>query len=87
MHHAIEQRVLKRYPGLFTEAELHSLGNLRGIHNDVNSDVHLSKIRMMWNRFYAEHPAGSGVTRQDFLDYARHIDQQLGGSFTPPVVP
>lgn len=87
VHHAIEQKVLKKYPGLFTEAELHSLGNLRGVHKDVNSEVHLSKVRLMWNRFYAEHPPGSGVTRQDFLDYARHIDQQLGGSFTPPVVP
>ncbi len=87
VHHAIEQTVLRDYPGLFTEAELHSLGNLRGIHKDVNSEIHLSKIRRMWNRFYDEHPAGSGVTREDFLDYARRIDQELGSSFTPPVVP
>lgn len=87
VHHAIEQRVLTRYKGLFTEAEIHSLENLRGVHISVNNDLHLSKIRKMWNVFYREHPPGSGVTKQDFLDWARHIDQVLGDGFTPPVVP
>ncbi|WP_444663987.1 putative T7SS-secreted protein [Cellulomonas sp. CW35] len=87
VHHAIEQRVLRRYPGLFTEAEMHSLGNLRGVHTSVNREIHLRQIRRMWDRFYAEHPVGSGVTRQDFLDYAQYVDQQLGSNFTPPVVP
>lgn len=31
VHHAIEQQVLKRYPGLFTKADIHALDNLRGI--------------------------------------------------------
>jgi hypothetical protein len=31
VHHAIEQQVLDRYPGLFSEQEINSLENLRGI--------------------------------------------------------
>ncbi|PZU07873.1 MAG: hypothetical protein DI622_17290, partial [Chryseobacterium sp.] len=41
VHHAVEQQVLKRYPGLVTESEMHSLENLRGIPKEINSDVHL----------------------------------------------
>ena len=42
VHHAVEQQVLKRYPGVVTEAEIHSLENLRGIPKALNSDLHLS---------------------------------------------
>src|SRR5690606_20102290 len=31
VHHAVEQQVLRRFPGLFSEAEIHALSNLRGI--------------------------------------------------------
>jgi hypothetical protein len=52
VHHAVEQQVLKRYPGLFTEAEIHSLNNLRGVPKSINAELHLSKIRRAWNDFY-----------------------------------
>jgi hypothetical protein len=82
VHHAIEQNVLINYPGLFTEAEMHSLGNLRGIPNNLNSRLHLSSIRREWNAFYRTHPT---ATRQEIIDKARSIDQIYGWRFTPPV--
>jgi hypothetical protein len=59
VHHAIEQQVMTRYPGVITEAELHSLENLRGIPKGINSDVHLSKIRKEWNEFYRTNPTAT----------------------------
>ncbi|MGW1073894.1 DUF6531 domain-containing protein [Streptomyces sp. NPDC002537] len=83
VHHAIEQQVLRRYPGLFSSGELHSLENLRGIPKGaVNSAVHLSEIRILWNRFYESHP---NPTRQEVLDYATHVDDNVGHWFTPRV--
>lgn len=34
VHHAIEQQILIKYPGLFTKEEINSLFNLRGIPRD-----------------------------------------------------
>lgn len=82
VHHAVEQQVLKRYPGLFTEAEIHSLNNLRGIPKSMNPDVHLSKIRRAWNEFYRTHPR---PTKQEVLDLAARLDRDLGSIFEPPL--
>jgi RHS repeat-associated protein len=83
VHHAIEQQVLKRYPGLFSANEIHSLENLRGIpKGDINSRVHLSEIRVSWNRFYEAHP---NPTRQQVLDHVTHVDDMLGHWFSPRV--
>lgn len=83
VHHAVEQQVMKRYPGRFTAAEMHSLQNLRGIpKGQVNSRVHLSEIRKEWNRFYKDHPS---ATRQQILDHATKIDLKLGTNFNPSV--
>ncbi|CAM5506676.1 MULTISPECIES: RHS repeat-associated core domain-containing protein [Streptomyces] len=82
VHHAVERQVLKEYPGLFTSNELNSLENLRGVPNAVNRDLHLSRIRILWNGFYKTHP---NPTRQDVLDYATFIDDFVGGEFTPRV--
>lgn len=52
-------RMIPRKPeakGLFTPEEIHAYDNLRGIQNQVNSDIHLSKIRKGWNKFYKENP-------------------------------
>ncbi|WP_214824111.1 hypothetical protein [Exiguobacterium algae] len=82
VHHAIEQQVLKRYPNLITKAEMHSIGNLRGIPKELNSDIHLSKIRKDWNKFYRENP---NATREE-LDLMRdQIDKKYGGQFNPPI--
>jgi hypothetical protein len=81
VHHAVEQQVLTRNRGVVTESEIHSLENLRRIPNTVNSEIHLSKIRIMWNEFYRKHPT---ATKQQLLDHATHIDNTLGSGFTPP---
>jgi hypothetical protein len=59
VHHAIEQDVLNRYPGVISASEMHSLANLRGVPKEVNSLVHLSQIRKVWNKFYREHPTAT----------------------------
>ena len=82
VHHAVEQQVMTRYPGVMTEAELHSLENLRGIPKSINSDVHLSKIRKAWNEFYRANPT---ATKEQLLQKATEIDKQFGTQFTPPV--
>ena len=81
VHHAIEQQVLRRYPGLFTEAEIHALRNLRGIPKNMNPDLHLSQIRKAWNEFYR---ANANPTKQQVQDFAQKLDQQLGATFEPP---
>ncbi|PAK26576.1 hypothetical protein CJD44_09275 [Streptomyces sp. alain-838] len=83
VHHAVEQQVLKRYPGLFTADEMHSLENLRGIpKGDINSRIHLSQIRVEWNKFYATH---SNPTKQEVLKQATLIDDMLGNWFNPRI--
>ncbi|HEX5750903.1 MAG TPA: hypothetical protein VFZ09_32055 [Archangium sp.] len=82
VHHSIEQQVLKKYPGLFTEAEIHSLKNLRGVPKSINPDLHLSKLRRAWNDFYRTH---LNPTRQQVTDFAAQLDKQFGGLFEPPL--
>ncbi|MDR6883771.1 hypothetical protein J2X61_005569, partial [Bacillus sp. 3255] len=84
VHHAIEQQVLTKYPGLFTESEIQSYSNLRGIPKEVNSDIHLSKIRKEWNRFYSAIDDGDiALTKENFLNKAAEIDRLFGSSFKP----
>ncbi len=80
VHHAVEQQVAKRYPGLFTKAEINSLENLRGIPLDRNNELHLSIIRRLWNRFYKNNP---NPTRDDLLRQATKIDDDYGHLFDP----
>jgi hypothetical protein len=61
VHHAFERQVLKKYPGLFSEAELHALENLRGIPNELNSYLHLSVIRGEWYEFYKQSECYQGA--------------------------
>src|SRR3954454_3997782 len=82
VHHAVEQQVQVRYPGVVSDSKLHSLDNLRGIPKEINSDVHLSEIRKEWNRFYRTHPE---PTQQQLLDKATEIDDKYGTQFKPPV--
>jgi hypothetical protein len=81
VHHAIEQQVEKLYPGRFTNAEINSLENLRGIPNPTNSKVHLSIIRKVWNRFYKDYPS---ATREQILKKVAEIDKMHGSIFVPP---
>ncbi|WP_337165881.1 RHS repeat-associated core domain-containing protein [Vibrio fluvialis] len=82
VHHAVEQQVQKRYPGLVSDSEMHSLENLRGIPKSINSDVHLSKIRKEWNRFYR---TNANPSQQQLLDKATEIDNKFGSQFNPPI--
>lgn len=82
VHHAVEQQVQRRYPGLVSDSEMHSLENLRGIPKAKNNDLHLSKIRKEWNRFYKANPNPS---KEDLLKKATEIDLKLGGEFDPPI--
>ncbi len=80
VHHAIEQQILKKFPGLFTEVEIHSLENLRGIPKEINPDLHLSQIRQELNEFYELNP---NPTREQFLQKVAEIDAKFGSKFKP----
>jgi len=83
VHHAVEQQTTRRYPGLVSPNEMHSLENLRGVpKGDVNNRVHLSAIRKEWNAFYEENPH---PTKQDLLDMATRVDDKYGDAFIPPI--
>jgi hypothetical protein len=84
VHHAVEQRVLRRYPGVVTQAEMHSLENLRGIPRHLNSELHLKQIRREWDQFYRENLA---ATRRQLLQKATEIDARYGSQFNPPIKP
>jgi len=80
IHHAVEQQVLKRY-SIFSESQIHSLENLRGIPNELNNTVHLSEIRTAWNRFYRNN---ANPTKEMILEQATEIDKTYGNQFLPP---
>ncbi|GEM_PF-6684203 len=53
IHHSIERQVLNLYPGAFSKSEILSDGaSLRGIPKEMNSNVHLSQIRQIWDETY-----------------------------------
>ncbi len=80
VHHALEQQVLIRYPGIISEEEIHSLENLRGIPKESNSDLHLGIIRKEWNRFYKTNPK---PTKEKLFEKALEIDRKYGQLFNP----
>jgi hypothetical protein len=80
VHHAIEQQVLDKYPGLFTEAEIHALENLRGIPVELHPLVHLRQIRRVWNQFYR---SNATATRQQVIEVAQRIDDMFGEQLKP----
>jgi hypothetical protein len=82
VHHAVPQITLKAYPDEVTEAAIHSLENLRGIPNELNSGLHLKQIGSEWIRFYRANP---NATREQLLQKATEIDLKYGGWFKPPV--
>jgi hypothetical protein len=84
VHHGVEQQVLRRpeTSGLFAESEIHSYENLRGIPNELNSDLHLSKIRKEWNKFYRDNPF---PTKDDLLNKRQEIDEMFWDLFNPPI--
>ena len=84
VHHAVEQKILTKFPGVVTEGEMHSLENLRGIPLDINTDVHLSQIRVEWNRFYDPFiKTDTAPTKAQLLQKATEIDSIFGSKFMP----
>ncbi|MCC2321357.1 hypothetical protein [Cellulomonas xiejunii] len=84
IHHAVEQQVMTRYPGLFHKYELHSMENLRGIPQQLNRDLHLVQVRAAWDDFYdAFAAAGRNPSRQEVFDHATRVDDLLGHHFIP----
>jgi hypothetical protein len=82
VHHGIEQQVFNRYPGIFTNEEINSLENLRGVRKDFDDNLHKKVFRREWDEFYAAHPA---ATRQDILDKVTELDRKYGQLFDPPL--
>jgi hypothetical protein len=80
VHHAVEQQILRRFPNLFTRAEIDAIDNLRGIPNNLNNTLHLSDIRRAWNEFYRRVPT---PTKDQVLQYAENVDKRFGHLFTP----
>jgi hypothetical protein len=86
VHHAIEQQVMTKYPGVIAVDELHSLENLRGIPLSRNSDIHLSAIRKEWNKFYKPFDVSRTIpSKQQLKEKAREIDALFGVLFSPTV--
>lgn len=69
-------------PDLISEDELHALDNLRGIPNELNSELHLSRFRIDWNKFYQQNP---NMTRPQLDQKRNEIDEKYGSQFLPPI--
>ena len=82
IHHAVEQQALRRYPGIVTEAQIHSLENLRGIPKALDATLHKAAIRKIWDEFYRNNPA-NGMTLRKLTEQASVIDRKFGCHFTP----
>jgi hypothetical protein len=97
VHHAIELQVLDKYPGVYTEAELNALANMRGVPPELlgRKQLHNSEIRSKWDQAYdrldAElkqrqlepgHPDYDKTVRQHLTDARNQIDHFLGQFFS-----
>ncbi len=87
VHHAVEQQVLQRYPGVLSESEVNSLRNLRGIEKGpAGTELHQIILRQEWDDFYeTADDAGVVPTKQELLDFAKHLDDLYGSMFIPPI--
>ena len=85
VHHAVPQAVFDtKYPGLISEAQLHSLENLRGIPNGAlyrGLPAHAA-ITQRWSKFYKQHPTAS---LSEILDHVKDLDDELGEFLIPPI--
>lgn len=84
VHHALPQKLLDRFAGLFKAKEVNSIEYLRGIPNNAIKDgepVH-KLISERWRKFL---PNGRTVTREQIIEEVRAIDKEFGQYFVPPV--
>ncbi|WP_137935466.1 hypothetical protein [Mesorhizobium comanense] len=82
VHHGVEQQIFDRYPGVFTNEEINSLENLRGIKKEFDVTLHKKVIRREMDDFYATHPT---ATKKEILDKVTEIDKKYGHLFDHPV--
>ena len=97
VHHAIELQVLDKYPGVYTEAELNALANMRGVPPELlgRKQLHNSEIRSKWDQAYDRldtelkqrqlepgHPDYDKTVRQHLTDARNQIDHFLGQFFS-----
>jgi hypothetical protein len=97
VHHAIELQVLDMYPGVYTEAELNALANMRGVPPELlgRKQLHNSEIRSKWDQAYERldaelkqrglepgHPDYDKTVRQHITDARNQIDHFLGPFFS-----
>ena len=97
MHHAIELQVLDDYPGVFTEAELNALDNMRGVPPELlgRKQLHNSEIRNKWDQAYERldaelkqrglepgHPDYDKTVRRHLTDARDQIDHFLRPFFS-----
>jgi hypothetical protein len=67
-----------------TEAKIHSLENLRGMPYEINSALHLSQLRIEWNRFYEPFLKTQTMpTEAQLLQKATELDTKFGTKFKP----
>jgi hypothetical protein len=87
VHHAVPQQVQTLWPGLVSDAELHSLENLRGIPRGPDGfALHQGEINTKWNDFLSSYvESGRTPTRDELLSYALAIDNKYGMDFIPPI--
>jgi hypothetical protein len=81
VHHAVPQQIRTLRPDLFSEMEIHSIQNLRGIPTGMERTLH-PMITKEWNTFFRANPASS-LTRNKLLEEATRIDQTYGHFFNP----
>jgi hypothetical protein len=88
VHHAVEKDVVNKFPSLANQLSqdmIHSLENLRGIPIPLNNQMHLSEIRLIWNRFYDNYSVSNPPSIQALLAKAKEIDNLYGSQFIPPM--
>ncbi|MCA0315251.1 MAG: hypothetical protein LCH63_15660 [Candidatus Melainabacteria bacterium] len=84
VHHALPQKLLDRFPGLFTATEVQSLEYFRGIPRNAMKDgesVH-KLITNEWETFFREVKTPN---RKQVLDKLKELDARYGRYFKPPV--
>lgn len=82
IHHARPRFILRYYPGLMTEEQMHAVGNLRGIPKHLDIQLHQRDLHMEWNWFKQHHKS---PTLDDIDRFVEKLDAKYGHLFLPPI--
>jgi TonB family protein len=72
--HTIPLEVLRRYPGVINESDVHSSSALRALKISTAASQ-LTSIRAAWSEFYRKHPT---ATKSEIFEYRDKLDQEFG---------